>query len=215
MSSFISMFPGHRHMRSFFEQVNHDPGTVAVLAAVSTGIQVVGAISSAQAQSASLKSQAQAADANAKILRDNAAQVSREASAQEDQLRTRQRIARGAQVAGVAQAGIGFEGTGGDLIEQSDINATLDDLSVRYEGEMKSRNLTTQAGFADYDAASLRANASAAKTAGYLSAFGAAASGASSYAQYQAKYGSTSGAGTSNSLSPSYGSTGPGLGRLY
>lgn len=170
-----------------------DPATIAITAlAVSTATQVVGAISSASAQSASAKSAAQAAEANAAILRDNAKQAGREANAREDQLRVRQRIARGEQIAGVAQSGIGFEGTGGDLIEQSDINATLDDLSVRYEGEMKARGLNSQAAFAEYDAQGYRNEAKNAKTAGYLKAFGAAASGVSSYGSYQQKYGNSS-----------------------
>lgn len=192
MSGFVASMPGNRAMRSFFDAVNLDPGTIAIVAQVasvaSTAMSVVGAISSAQAEKASYKSQQQAALANEKILRDNAAQASREASAQEDELRRRQRVIRGNQVAGIAQSGIGFEGTGGDLLEQSDINASLDNLSVRYEGEMRARNLTTQAGMSAFDAAVAGNNAKAAGNSGYFSAIGAGVKGASSYAQWQRDY---------------------------
>lgn len=179
-------------MRSLFEAVNLDPGTIAIVAQVasvaSTAVSVIGAISGAQAEKASYKSQQAAALANEKILRDNAAQASREASAQEDELRRRQRVIRGNQVAGIAQSGIGFEGTGGDLLEQSDINASLDTLSVRYEGEMRARNLNTQANFSAFDAAVAGNNAKQAGNSGYFSAIGSAVKGASSYAQWQRDY---------------------------
>lgn len=186
---------------SLFNAVCHDPATIATVAQVasvaSTAVSVVGAISNAQAQRASYKSQQQADLANAEILRQNAAQASREASAQEDILRARQRVIRGNQIAGIAESGIGFQGTGGDLVEQSDINMELDNLSIRYEGEMKARNLKTQADQSTFDAAVAGNSAKSAMTSGYFSAIGAAAKGATSYAAWQDKY-----LPKNNSLSP-------------
>lgn len=178
---------------SLFNAVCHEPTTIAMVAQyasiASTAMSVVGAISGAQAEKASYKSQQEASLRNEKILRDNAAQASREANAQEDELRRRQRVIRGNQVAGVAQSGIGFEGTGGDLIEQSDINANLDTLSVRYEGEMRARGINSQADQSAFDAAVAGNKAKQAGNSGYFSAIGAGVKGASSYAQWQAQYG--------------------------
>ncbi|MGL5363066.1 MAG: hypothetical protein ACRDBH_09310 [Bosea sp. (in: a-proteobacteria)] len=154
----------------------------------STAISMVGAISGGKADKASYDSAAEASRRNAEILKENAAQASREAGSQEDQLRTRQRIFRGNQIASIAQSGIGFEGTGGDLIEQTDINTSLDDLSVRYEGEMKARNLTSQANNATYDAAMQEAAGKRASSSGFYKAIGAGVSGLSSYASFQNQY---------------------------
>ena len=168
---------------------NFEPTTIAMVAiAASTAVQAIGAMSSAAAQSQSYKSQAAADDANAEVLKQNAVQARQESSTQEDALRQRQRQIRGQQVASIAQSGIGFSGTGGDLLEQSDIASTLDDLSVRYEGEMKAKGLNQQASQSTYDAAMARANASNATTAGYFGAAGALTQGASSYATWQTKY---------------------------
>lgn len=196
--------PGNRHMRSLFESVCHDPGTIATVATVaqyasiaSTALSVVGAISGAQDAKASAKSQAAADRANAETLRQNAAQASREASAQEDQLRARQRVIRGNQIAGIAESGIGFQGTGGDLVEQSDINMNMDDLAVRYDGEMRARQQALAANQSTFDAAVADNAATRAGNSGYFSAIGEAAKGVSSYASWQSKY-----APKSNTLGP-------------
>lgn len=172
-----------------------DPGTMMLVAG---GIQVLGAISDAQAQSASYKSEVQAREANAKILNNNAAQASREANVREDMQRERARILRGKQIASTAQSGIGFEGSGGDLIEQSDINLEMDALSIRYEGEARRQNLNTQSTMERHQAGVARNNARSARTSGYFSAIGSAASAGASYGQYQRLYGG-------NNLTPSYG----------
>lgn len=182
-----------------------DPGTMMLVAG---GVQALGAIASAQASAASYEAQAQMNEANAKVLKNNSIQASREANVKEDANRERARILRGRQIAAVAQSGIGFEGSGGDLVEQSDINSEMDALSIRYEGETRRQNLTTQSSMQLYEAGTNRANASSARTSGYISAIGSAASAGASYGQYQRMYGS------STSLTPSYGANGS-LGGLY
>lgn len=170
--------------------VYRDPATIAIVGlGVSTATGVMGAISSAQTAKANARSQRDAALANEKILRENADQARREASRKEDLMRTKQRIAKGNQIAAIAESGIGFEGTGGDLVEQSDINAEMDNLSVRYEGEMQARDLNTRADFSHFDADVASMNGKSAGMAGWMGAAGAFASGASSYGSWQKKYG--------------------------
>lgn len=188
---------GGFHKSMIRSGVVFDPATIAIAAKVatiaSTAMSVVGAISGAQAQKASLKSQEAANHRNAEILRENAAQANREASANQDIMRQRQRVIRGNQIAGIAESGIGFEGTGGDLVEQSDINMNLDTLSARYEGEMKARGLTYQASQSDFEADVAGKQAGQAMTSGYMQAIGAGIGGVSSYASWQKKYGATTG----------------------
>lgn len=162
---------------------------VPILMIASTAISAVGAIAQGQAQAASYQSQAQASDYNAQVNEQNAQQVRLEASREEDDFRRKYRQFRGSQIASVAQAGIGFEGTGGDLIEESDINAEMDALSIRYEGEMRARQSLQQATLDRYDASASRLNAKSAKKAGYLAGTGALLSGGASTGSYVKQYG--------------------------
>lgn len=162
---------------------------IPILTVVSTVISAVGAISQGQAQAASYQTQANAAEYNAKIEEDNAKQAKLEASIEEEAFRRRYRQTRGTQIAAIAQAGIGFEGTGGDLIEQSDINAELDALNIRYEGEMRARQNLQQATLERYQASGARSNAKASKTAGYMTGAATLIGGGATAGEQFIKYG--------------------------
>lgn len=161
------------------------------LIVAAAGVQAYGAYTGMQANIANAKSQEQAARANEQIQKNNAQQVAWETSRQEDDFRRRARAQRGEQVASIAQSGIGFDGTGKDLLEQSDINSELDALTIRYEGNLRQKGLLQDASMSAYEAGVARMNKGAARTAGYMGIAGAVASGASAYAGYQNKYASS------------------------
>lgn len=53
---FLASMPGHRHLRPFFEQVNHDPLTIVTVAA--SGLQMMGTIAQGNASRAMADNQA-------------------------------------------------------------------------------------------------------------------------------------------------------------
>ncbi len=151
----------------------------------STAMQAVGAIQQANAASASYKSQQQAADYNATVLEQNAGVERSQANAREEAQRREARRILGSQRAAFSQAGTGLSGSAADVMAQSATDAELDALTLRYEGDMRSRGMMAQAEGERYHGRVASANASSAKTAGYLSAAGSILSGAGNYAGYQ------------------------------
>ena len=145
-----------------------------------TVVSAIGSIQQGNAAAASAKSQANAAEYNAKVLRQNADQAYREGSAAEEAQRRRARQVLGVQRAAVGQT-TGFTGTSLGVIEQSGTNAELDALNIRYESDMKARGLLQEADLETANAANYRSQAGALRTAGYISAGSKALSGGSSY----------------------------------
>ena len=80
----------------------------------------------------------------------------------------------GEQTAAIAQSNIGFGGSAADIQRQSRINAAMDQLNTRYEGQMQAQGYAQQANLLDYQG-------SQARTAGYLGAGSAVLSGAADY----------------------------------
>lgn len=152
----------------------------------STALSVIGAISQGNAQAAQYRAQAQAQEYNARISQQNATIASQQSNAREDRQRREARQVLGAQRASLVQNLGGLYGSAGDIAEQSARNAELDALNIRYEGELQRRGYLSQADLDNQQAQQARANASAAKRAGYVSAGAAALSGAAKgYTQYQ------------------------------
>lgn len=176
----------------------------------STVMQAMGAISEGNAAAAQAKAQGRALEANAQIQRDNARQASREASAAEDSQRRQARQVLGKQRASIAEAGIGFTGSSLDIVNQSTLNAELDALNIRYEGEMRRRGLINDANFTQFEADQSFAAAKQYKRAGYMKAAATIMDGASKAygAQYNPGGSMGSGGGISTyNRSPSYGSS--------
>jgi hypothetical protein len=108
----------------------------------SAGIQAIGSISSGYSQAKALRAQQQMDYANA----DSANAT---ANADTEQVLRRGHQALGEQSASTAEAGIGFTGTGADLLNQSANNVQLDALNTLYGGQVKaatSRNAGLAAG---------------------------------------------------------------------
>lgn len=157
---------------------------MAGMMAVSTAVSAMGAISQANAQSASMQAQAQAQEYNATVARNNAQAANEQANAQEEQQRRRFAALQGQAIAGVAQSGTGFDGSNLDLLKQNAIANELDALTIRYEGQQKSKGLLAQADLDQYGASVSRMNARSAQTAGYFNAGANILSGASKYKAY-------------------------------
>jgi len=114
-----------------------------IIAIVGTAVSAVGAIS--QGTSA-----ANAANYNAKIQQNNALTAARVAAAKEEAQRRQANLALGEQSAALAQAGIGLGGSAADVQRQSRINAALDALNIRYEGQIQSQNYRADAELLKY-----------------------------------------------------------------
>ena len=130
------------------------------------------------------------AHTNADIAKQRATIAAQQANVNEDAQRRRADLAIGTQRAAIAQAGVGFEGTGGDLVDQSSTNAEMDALNIRYGGKIGVVSDTEQANLSS-------ASARSAMTAGYV---GAAAGALSAYGGYRR-----------SQPAPAYGGGGSGL----
>lgn len=155
---------------------------MAWVALAAAAVSAFGAIQQGNAASASYKAQAQASEYNAKIQEDNAARISREASIKEDNLRRQQAYFLGRQRAAIAESGVGLgSGSALDIQQDSETQAELDALTVRYEGETQRRAFLQDASLQRYEGSVARMNASEAKKAGYIGAVGSMLGGVGRY----------------------------------
>lgn len=144
----------------------------APLMLASGAVQAVGSIVQGNAANA-------AAKANAAALEQQAEAENRAAGAREETQRRQNRQFLGAQRAALAQAGIGVEGSAYDIARQSAINAELDALNIRYEGQLRSNKLRNEAKITRFEGKQ-------AKIGGYLGAGASILSGVSNYAGVKA-----------------------------
>lgn len=132
-------------------------------------VSAVGAIASAQAQSASYNAQAKYAERQAMLEQQKGAyDAARTADANDRQLAQ----SRGAYLS----SGIALEGSAVDVLQESATEASLDEQAIRFGSQIRSDNYTFEAGMA-------RANAKAARTGGIISAIGIGVNTASQIAQ--------------------------------
>jgi hypothetical protein len=140
----------------------------APLMIASTAFSAIGSIAQGNAANA-------AAQANANALTQQAEAENRAAGAREEQQRRANRQFLGGQRAALAQAGIGVEGSAYDIARQSSINAELDALNIRYDGQLAAKGLRDQAMMQRFEGKQ-------AKTAGFFGAGAAILQGAANYA---------------------------------
>lgn len=156
---------------------------VPFLPYIAAGVSAVGAIAQGNAQKAQADSQAEAAQYNATIANQNADTALQAGNANEEAQRRKSAAELGQQRAGMAENGIGLDsGTATDLTESSAMNAELDALNARYNGQVQARDYKAQAALGQQQASSSRAAGQAAQTSGYLTA---GASALSSYGRYK------------------------------
>lgn len=132
-----------------------------------TAISAIGAIRAGQAQAAAANYNAQVAERNAFISRDQAA-----ADEQRQRIQARRKL--GAMRAAYGASGISLEGSPLDVLEDSAAEAELDALTIRYKGEIGAMGYEAEAG-------AQRARAQNAKTESYYNAGAALLTGASNY----------------------------------
>lgn len=148
-------------------------GSFAALPALlttGTAVSAVGGIQQAQAAKG-------AAGYNAALLEQNAVAERQQAAAREEAKRRETSMILGKQAAAFAQSGGGLGGSAADVMRQSSINAELDALTLRYEGDLRARGM-------EANAAQERYAGGSAATAGYLGAAGSILSGAARYGEY-------------------------------
>ena len=145
----------------------------AYLAYAAAAVSAVSAVSQADAQR---KTQ----HTNADIARDNAMEMSRQATEQIEGQRAKARSIIGRQLADTSESGTGLSGSNLDLLNQSLANSDEDSLALRYNASRNSRGLNMQAGIDDM-------NADNATTGGTYSAVGSLLNGYARGQSYTAK----------------------------
>jgi hypothetical protein len=179
---------------------------LGAMMAASAAMSAVGAIQQGMAAQAQAQAAQGAANYNATIKRQQAALELQQANAREEQQRRGTRQVLGQQRAALAQAGIGMGGSALDIEEQSADRAELDALTIRYEGDLRSKGLLAAAAGAEYEGRAAIAAGQNAMTGAYLSAGASLLSAAGSYKYYSAGMPSS----TLSTAAPSIGG-GPGL----
>jgi hypothetical protein len=127
-----------------------------IAAIASTALGVASSISQGRAAKKNAQADAQAAaedfrrqaDAdlkNAGRLREQASVLRYQTGAEEDLLRRQQRGELSAVRGAIAESGFEFSGTQRDLMDDSDVQAELEVLTLRYQGEMEARSIESDA----------------------------------------------------------------------
>lgn len=107
-------------------------------AAVPYAIMAGAAVSAMGAMSAA-KAQTQAANYNAQLAERNASVVREQTSAQIELQRRQADQVHGSLIAKVGAAGVTMDGSPMDVLQNSIANAVLDEHTIKYKGEMQAR----------------------------------------------------------------------------
>lgn len=178
-----------------------DPISIGVLAA-GTLLGAMSSISSAQTQAANYQAQANAQNYNAQLYQQQAQNTIAQANADANLQYNRSEQALGMQRAATAESGIGFDGTGGDLINQSAANAALDRENILYSGLINANSLNAQAAQSSYVADVAQSQIAPATAAGYMGAAGNLLSGTGSYMSYNRNMNRVTNAGGAGYYNP-------------
>ena len=149
------------------------------------GLGALGAMSQAHSASVNAQNQANASKYNALVNQQQAVAAVNVASQDEQAQRRQSAIILGRQKAAINEAGIGLDGSGGDVFQQSAQNAELDALNIRYGGQLKANAFNSQSNMDLYAADTQKQNAKSIQQSGYLNAGASALSGYSG-AKYSA-----------------------------
>lgn len=151
------------------------------LLAGGTALGVIGGIAGGYSQAANYQAQANAQNYNAAVQRQQAQQAMAQATEQANVQHRKASAALGEQRVATAQAGIGFEGTGGDLLEQSANYAELDRQNILYQGLLNAQGLNAQAEQSTYAAQVATSQKQPSIIGGFLGGSGTLLSGVGSY----------------------------------
>lgn len=162
---------------------------VAIAASIGSGlISAVGAIGSANAQSAAQEQQAQIAERN-KILADQDRQMAIRTSqiAQDDAAREHRRQLSSIRAA-YGSSGVELSGSPLEVLQDTSIEMALDERRIGYEGQVKSREGTVKMLGLQEEANSARSAAKYTKKAGMMSATSSFLSGVGSATDMYVRY---------------------------
>lgn len=151
-------------------------GTTAVLA-IGTVVSAVGQMRKGQQDSSNALAQSQAAAYNAQVASDNA-QIAQDQAAEQER---RQRIA-GEKIVGATQAsysanGLTLTGSAMDVIREAAATSEMDALTIRYQGQLKSRSFEEEAQLETAQSKNARTASENSTAGGLLGAAGALLSG--------------------------------------
>lgn len=152
---------------------------VLLLASVATS--AAGTLMSSQAQAQQEKGAAQAAQYNAAIGDRRSREEVRNAGLREDQQRRESRQLLSRQRASMLESGATLSGSFLDLIDQSEVAAELDALTIREEGRSRAEGLLAQASLDRAEAKQRKANARSATLLGVVGAGAQLAGGVGRY----------------------------------
>lgn len=159
-----------------------DPVSLGIGAlVVGGGLSAYSQIRNGYGQAQQLQSQSDAANINAQIARQKAQQGSAQAVSQSNQQNDKAQQQIGSQIAQTSESGIGFTGTGGDLLQQSETNAELDRQNILYNGLLQNQATNYQADQDQYQANVYASQEGNAITGGYLGAIGGLLNSAGQY----------------------------------
>lgn len=154
----------------------------------SMAVTAIGAISAAQAQKASYKSQQQADNFNATVSRDNANAAMSAASANELAQRRDNDVKLSFERGRMIESGGGLVGTNVGALSQSAANLELSALNTRYRGAVQATGDLQQSTLDQYQSKVAGMNATSAGNAGWIGAIGGALGSASNYANARSMY---------------------------
>lgn len=146
-----------------------------VAKAISDTIKILGPIMDANAEAGQYKADAGVHKANATILADQARQVGAEGARREESARRAYSQVAGEQSAAFSESGLGTDGSALDFIRDSETQANLDALNIRYDAQSEARSLRYGSRVARMQSSVARQMARRAKLAGYVGAIGAMA----------------------------------------
>lgn len=146
------------------------PIQLAAVAAAQGGMQMLGSIFGGYANAANAERSAKVADFNAKKFLENAGRIRLESGLNEEAHRRAAKRVLGEQRAAMFESGVQFSGSSADVYGQSELDAELDALNIRYEGDQQARAQEMDAYSAMSEAAALRVSAKQYRRAAWIGA---------------------------------------------
>lgn len=140
-----------------------DPMTILAF-----GVNAIGGFAQNKAVQAQYKAQAQAAEYNASIARQNAQIAEQQTQAQVENQDRERRLRLGAQIAGAGASGVGMQSFS-DILSSSAAQEELDLLTLKSEGALRKREFGMQSDLLTSQASSSRSQARYARGTGIIS----------------------------------------------
>jgi hypothetical protein len=145
--------------------------------ALGKGLMSLGDIMDANAQSGSLRSQGLMEQQNERMLYRRAEQIGSEGARNEEALRRDYRRFAGNQAAAISESGLTNDGSALDVVRDSETQANMDALNLRYRATSEAQGATFQAQQAGMRSSLARQMAKRVRASGYLRAVGRFAGG--------------------------------------